>query len=287
VKKENREAGEGRAAGRRLSHEEIAGFQGLILDHYRLHGRDLPWRKTDNPYHIFVSEVMLQQTQVERVTGKYGEFIRTFPDFRNLAAASLKEILGVWQGMGYNRRALALVEAAGIVAYRYGGFLPDSAEELAGLPGIGKATAASILAFAFNKPVIFIETNVRRVFIETWFSREEKVSDKDILPLVDQTLDRKDPRTWYHALMDYGSMLGKRRTNANSRSVHYRKQGPFKGSDRKIRGMILRLLIDSHVLSFGVIGERVGEDGERIRRILGSLEQEGLVREEDGQYSIP
>ncbi len=278
---------EEKAAGRRLSCTEIAAFQDRILEHYRLHGRDLPWRKTDNPYHVFISEMMLQQTQVDRVVRKYGEFLAAFPDFTSLAKVSLREIMAVWQGMGYNRRALALSRTAQKIVADYGGILPETSEELAGFPGIGKATAASMIVFAFNKPAVFIETNIRRVFIHEWFGGRGEIRDKEIIPLVEETLYRPDPRTWYHALMDYGAMLGRTSGNDNVRSVHYRKQPSFKDSDRKIRGMILGLLLRNPALSPEEIGKEVYGDGERTRRILSSLEQEGLVREKKGRYSIP
>ncbi|MEK7079017.1 MAG: A/G-specific adenine glycosylase, partial [Patescibacteria group bacterium] len=131
--------------------------------------RDFPWRNTTDPYHILVSEVMLQQTQVARVMVKFPIFIDQFSNFKELATASTKDILQVWQGMGYNRRALYLKKIAEIVITQYKGKLPDDPAILDTFPGIGEATAASIVAFAFNKPLVFIETNIRRVFIHLFF----------------------------------------------------------------------------------------------------------------------
>ncbi len=270
-----------------LSPEEIGRFRSIVYDYYIRCGRELPWRRTTDPYHIFVSEVMLQQTQVDRVMGKYEEFLYIFPTFGSLAGASLKDVLTLWQGLGYNRRALALVKAAHLVMSLYGGRLPESVEELAGLPGIGKATACSVATFAFGMPTVFIETNIRRVFIDHFFGEGEAVSDKDIAPLVGQTLDRNDPRRWYYALMDYGSMLGKSGGNANRRSAHYRKQTSFKGSDRRIRGAVLRLLLEGAHVPEKVITERAGAEPERVRDILGRMMKEGLVMEEGGAYRIP
>src|SRR3989339_896791 len=143
----------------KLTDVEIAKARTLIWEYYGAHGRAFSWRQTSDPYHIFVSEVMLQQTQTATVEKKYGPFIEKFPSFAALAEAPFAEILPLWRGLGYNRRALALHKSAQIVATQYGGFLPDKPEFLDKLPGIGPATAASICAFAFNKPTVFIETN--------------------------------------------------------------------------------------------------------------------------------
>ena len=223
-----------------LSSKEISSFQHLIYRYYNQHGRDLPWRNTDNPYHILVSEIMLQQTQVDRVIEKYALFIVRFPDVASLAKATLKEVLEVWQGLGYSRRAISLLKLAGTILSEYQGKLPADAEELVKLPGIGRATAGCLLAFAFRKPSVFIETNIRRVFIHHFFQDGEGVRDDEIIPLVEATLDRSNPRDWYYALMDYGSQLKKEIENPNKKSAHYTRQAPFENSDRKIRGAILK-----------------------------------------------
>jgi A/G-specific adenine glycosylase len=189
------------------SERAVALFRRLICDHFRRHGRDLAWRRTRDPYRIFVSEIMLQQTQVPRVEARYPEFIAAFPDFGSLAAAPLRDVLAVWQGMGYNRRARALKESAERVVREFGGRLPEDESVLATFPGIGPATAASIAAFAFNHPVVFIETNIRRVFIHCFFADAEGVRDRDIIALVQRTLLPDHSREWYWALMDYGSMI--------------------------------------------------------------------------------
>lgn len=270
-----------------LTEDEIKTFQEHIYRFYALHGRDFPWRQTTNPYHILVSEIMLQQTQVERVLEKYGAFIEHFPDFSSLAAASLKDILSAWQGMGYNRRALALKQLAEIVTSRYRGLLPRTVEGLSTLPGIGKTTAGEILAFAFNLPTAFIETNIRRVFIYCFFPNERAVKDQEIMPLVEATLDRDDPRTWYYALMDCGSMLKRVVHNPNQRSAHYKKQAPFENSDRRIRGLILRILLDEPVLTRDQLLDRIGVDSDRIHEILTGMTREGLIREDQEAYMIP
>ncbi len=269
-----------------LSARQITSFRKEIFDHYKKAGRILPWRETVDPYHILVSEIMLQQTQVERVLIKYPVFIGMFSDFRTLAQAELKDVLRLWQGLGYNRRALMLKQLAEIVIEQYNGSLPDDKRELENLPGIGKATTGAILAFAFNMPSVFIETNIRRVFIHYFFKADVGVTDREILLLVEQTLDRENPRTWYYALMDYGAMLKKQVLNPNRRSAHYQKQSPFRDSDRKIRGEILRLILRKSHISEGEVHVLAADDVSRAKRILHQLEREGLIKEQNGTYCI-
>jgi A/G-specific adenine glycosylase len=257
----------------------IPDFQRTVLSYYERSGRhDMPWRHTTDPYRILVSEIMLQQTQVERVTLKFPEFIAAFPDFTALARAPLADILRVWQGMGYNRRAIALQKCAVRVTGVYGGILPRDVETLATFPGIGHATASSIAAFAFNLPVVFIETNIRRVFIHYFFRNKDSVRDDEILPLVDQALYRKNPRVWYWALMDLGASLKKSVPNPNRRSVHYTKQSAFEGSDRRIRGQVLKLLVSRGEMATTALIRELGEDRDRVLKILAGLEEEGFIR---------
>jgi A/G-specific adenine glycosylase len=268
------------------SEQAINLFQNLICDYFRAHGRDLEWRRTRDPYRIFVSEIMLQQTQVSRVENKYPDFIAAFPDFESLATAPLRDVLAVWQGMGYNRRARVLKDGAERVVREFGGRLPHDETVLATLPGIGKATAASIAAFAFNRPVVFIETNIRRVFIHCFFAGAKGVRDRDILPLVQRTLLPGHSREWYWALMDYGSMLRARGENPNHRSAEYKKQAPFKGSDRELRGKILRLLLDSGDMSEAEVAVLLPGEAGRLERVLTGLEKEGLVIREESRLRI-
>ncbi|MBP1746869.1 MAG: mutY [Deltaproteobacteria bacterium] len=269
-----------------LTTKEIKSFQRQIYRYYKLHRRDFPWRRTTNPYNILVSEIMLQQTQVERVHDKYLEFIKTFPDFEALASTSQKDVLVMWQGLGYNRRALALRKLAEDIVSQYDGMLPNDVQTLSSLPGIGKTTAGAILAFAFNIPSVFIETNIRRVFINEFFIEEEEVKDAKILPLVEATIDRKNPREWYWALMDYGSMLKREVENPNRRSAHYTRQPSFAGSDRRIRGLVIKKLLDESNLSVKVLNESIGINLDHLERILRDLINEGFIREENGFYKI-
>ena len=265
--------------------EAIDLFRDLILSYFRAHGRDLPWRHTTDPYRILVSEIMLQQTQVERVAVKYTEFLEQFPDFESLARAPRSEVLLAWQGMGYNRRAIALQETAKRVMDEYGGELPADVETLATFPGIGKATAAAIVAYAFNMPVVYIETNIRRIFIHFFFQDREGVRDDEILPLVERTLYRENPREWYSALMDYGTVLKKRTANPNRRSASYSRQSRFEGSDRQIRGRILALVLEEGTVTEREVILRLCEEPGRVKRILGDLAREGFVAESEGTYT--
>lgn len=265
--------------------ENIRLFRNLILSYYRAHGRDLPWRHTADPYRILVSEIMLQQTQVERVVVKYREFLERFGGFESLARAPRSEVLLAWQGMGYNRRAIALQETARRVVDDHGGELPADVETLATFPGIGNATAAAICAYAFNMPVVYIETNIRRIFIHFFFQDREGVRDDEILPLVEQALYRENPREWYSAMMDYGTVLKKRTANPNRRSASYSRQSRFEGSDRQIRGRILALVLEEGTVTEKEVILRLCEEPGRVKRILGDLAREGFVAESEGAYT--
>jgi A/G-specific adenine glycosylase len=275
-----------RGGAQQLTQEAIHAFQTSIYAHYESHGRQLPWRETQDPYRILVSEIMLQQTQVPRVLQKYEEFLRAFPDFRSLAQASVQELLKVWQGLGYNRRALALRKTAELVVSQYRGVLPADPEELRKLPGIGPYTAAAIAAFAFNLPAAFIETNIRTVFIHCFFHDQTAVKDREILHLVEQTLDTANPRQWYYALMDYGAMLKQRYHNPNRRSAQYQKQTPFKGSNRELRGMILRALTAHVELSETELVATLNADPERVTYALKQLINEGFISRDEQSFRI-
>ncbi len=264
----------------------ISEFRQMVLDYYYQHGRPMSWRDTTDPYKILVSEIMLQQTQVERVLVKYPFFLSAFPDFTSLAQAPLADILTVWQGMGYNRRAISLQKCAQRVMNEYNGTLPADVDTLATFPGIGRATASSICAFAFNMPVVFIETNIRRVFIHFFFSDADTVSDTKILPLVQKALFNDNPRIWYWALMDIGTALKKTIANPNRRSAHYTKQAPFEGSDRRIRGRIIALLLATPHLTIDEIVATFTEGPDRILRIVKALENEGFIRCSKNRYSV-
>ncbi len=197
-----------------------------------------------------------------------------------------------WKGLGYNRRALYLKQIAQIVVERHGGSLPDSIQELTRFPGIGTNTAAAILAFAFEKAVVFIETNVRSVFIHHFFADRESVRDVEILPLIEAALDRDNPRIWYWALMDYGAMLKEEGGNPSRRSAHHTRQSPFAGSDREIRGAILRLLLDTaggspnEGLTESALNRRLPMEPQRVKRNLANLVKEGFITRRGSHYRI-
>jgi len=266
--------------------ETLAHFVRTVLEYYAEHGRDLPWRRTRDPYEILVSEVMLQQTQVSRVLGRWEEFIAEFPDFESLAAAPLEDVLRLWSGLGYNRRAKSLKRAAEIVVAEHRGCLPETAEGLVALPGIGHATAAQILAFAFDSGVPFIETNIRSVYLHHFFEEAEDVPDSAILPLVEATMPAENPREWFYALMDYGTDLKKRLANPSRRSRHHATQGRFEGSNRQLRGRILRALIDEPDLAAARLAVQVRFEDARVAEVLDALVKEGFLSESDGRYRI-
>jgi A/G-specific adenine glycosylase len=261
----------------RLSGKRINSFQQQIKRYYKENKRGMPWRETVDPYCIIVSEFMLQQTQVERVLLKYGPFITRFPDFQTLSRTGLNDVLAAWQGLGYNRRAINLKETAEEIISRYSGKISESIEELIQLPGIGKATAGAVLAFAFNKPSVFIETNIRRVFIHFFFHDKKDIQDKEIMPVVEKTIDHENPRQWYYALMDYGAMLKKQGSNPNRKSAHYSRQAPFEGSNRQARGAILRHLLNNGTMEEHEIITLLGITPVRGDKIISSLEKDGFL----------
>lgn len=269
-----------------LSEKERTSFIDTIYTYYNEHKRPFAWRETNNPYHIVVSEIMLQQTQTDRVKEKYTQFIEQFPTVEILAGSTVSHLISVWQGLGYNRRALALHVLAQRVSVEFGGVIPANPEDLQTFKGIGPATASSICAFAYNQPTVFVETNIRAVFIHSFFRDQKSVSDEDIMPLVAQTVDQKNPREWYYALMDYGVMLKKVHKNPSRKSAHYAVQSKFEGSDRQVRGCILKMLIELPMLSTEAFIERIPRDPAKIARILGDLEREGFIVQRDGRYSL-
>lgn len=268
-----------------LNPEKLASFQNFIWTFYKNEGRKFEWRNVDSPYYVMVSEIMLQQTQTYRVEPKYRAFIDAFPDLESLASASLRDVLVMWQGLGYNRRGKFLHQAAQKIMQEFDGNIPEDPELLVTLPGIGKNTAGSISAFAFNRPTIFIETNIRTVFIHSFFKEQESIHDNLIIPLIGQTVDQDNPREWYYALMDYGVHLKKIVPNPSRRSKHHAVQSKFQGSDRQIRGAIIRALVQRHALSEPELTIICSGDS-RVPAILGQLEQERFIQRIGELFSI-
>lgn len=270
-----------------VSKRKLSVFVSVVREFALRNTRELPWRETYDPYLILVSEIMLQQTQVDRVVPKYMAFVKKFPNFKKLAGAGQDGVLSLWKGLGYNRRALALHRLAKVVCKDYNGRLPADETLLRLLPGVGCYTARAVLAFAFNKPVVFIETNIRTVYIHHFFADGIAVDDKQLLPIIEMTLDIGNPRQWYYALMDYGSVLKKMVGNLNVRSKHYAKQSRFQGSDRQIRGKILEFLLArgsfDQVVLFGLFAT---DDPVRVLGIMNGLVSEGFVDSVSGVYSL-
>lgn len=279
----------------------IKKFRTTVWRYYRAHGRhDLPWRHTHDPYRILVSEVMLQQTQVPRVIEKYKEFLKAFPTIRALAQVSLADVLKVWSGMGYNRRAKYLREAAITIVGQYGGRVPRTTSALRAIPGIGPYTASAVRVFAFNIPDTMIETNIRAAFIHhfskhiyssknpNWEKRRSavmKITDVDIQSFIERAAQGQAPREWHWALMDYGSHIKKLHGNPARKSAHYAKQSRFEGSLRQVRGAILREL---HKGSFSdhVLSERLNLPLLKMREALVGLARDGLIIKQKAKWRI-
>ena len=267
----------------------ITQLRQMVWDYYEGHGRhDLPWRRTScgelDPYGVLVSELMLQQTQVPRVVPKFGVFMQAFPTFETLSGASLGDVLRVWSGLGYNRRAKFLWQAAQAVVGEHAGHLPDTRDALVTLPGVGPNTAGAILAYAFDQPAIFIETNIRTVFIHHFFAGQEQVRDAEIAALVEQALSGvTSPRMWYWALMDYGTYLKQTNGNVARASREYARQSKFEGSRRQVRGQILRELTQGP-RGLKALAERIADP--RLGGVLADLLQEGLIQDAGGRYAL-
>lgn len=250
-------------------------FTQLVWEKGRELYREMPWRTDTRAYYVLVSELMLQQTQVDRVIPKFQAFITRFPSVEALADASLGDVLTMWSGLGYNRRAKYLHDAAKKVVGDFDGQFPSIKPELLLLPGVGEGTAGAIATYAFNQPVVFIETNVRTVYFHHFFETSDKVHDKELIPLIEATLDKEHPREFYWALMDYGTWLKKNGAGRIMQSQHYKKQSVLKGSVREMRGNLVRLLTtgDKRVHE---LGEEVTHD-PRFTPALAGLVRDGLV----------
>lgn len=260
-------------------------FIQAVWQRYQEAGRhDLPWRKTRNAYRILVSEVMLQQTQVERVRGYWTAFLKRFPDPAALAASSPGDVIAAWQGLGYNRRALALRLAMQEVVERHGGKIPRERDALLALPGIGPYTADAVRAFAWDEPGTLLETNVRTALIHHFFKDSESVSDRELAEVLSSVQDDARPREFWWALMDYGAHLKATVGNLSRKSVVYARQKPFAGSDRQLRGRIIRLLLQGP-RSLAKMRESLGDD-ERLERILGALTAEGFLMYDRKRYDL-
>jgi A/G-specific adenine glycosylase len=287
---------------------KIRQFQDEVLTYYNTHKRKMAWRDISNPYKIFISEMMLQQTQVERVKIKYAEFIKKFPTLRSVAQASTPEVLKVWQGLGYNRRAFFIKKSCEEIISKYKGVFPKDFETLQTLPGIGPSTAGALCAFAYNQPVFFIETNVRAVILHFFFKNKEKVTDKEIMEVLkkvspfchpgfipgSRNAKREIPgqvqddvlivssRDWYYTLYDYGTFLKKslgtkKKTSLHKQSKHYTKQSKFEGSFRQKRANVLKLKLTDPDISDTDIISKLNITEQDLEDVLDALTKDGLI----------
>ncbi len=269
-----------------LTPKEIASFQKIVYEHFATYGRHFPWRETTDRYAVMVCEVMLQQTPVTRVVEKYPKFLKQFPTLESLSRAKLGTILKAWSGLGYNKRAYYLWQTARIITSKGGVTMLTTIDEWQQLPGIGINTAAAIMAFADNQPVVFIETNIRSVMLEHFFKERVGVTDAQLLDYVATTLDRFHPRKWYNAMMDYGAWLKRKRVNPSRRSAHYKRQTPFTGSNRQVRGMIIAQLNQGE-LTMTELCRKMETEPKKIKAAIKELLREGLVSVNAGIYCLP
>jgi len=262
-------------------------FVTIVKKYYTKEGRhDLAWRNTQDPYKIAVSEVMLQQTQVARVQEKYKEFLTLFPTVKKLAEAPLVEVLKIWTGLGYNRRAKFLKIMAETITKEQKGKFPNTVEELEKLPGVGHYTARAIATFAYNQPHVFIETNIRTVYMHHFFPESfELVDDKVLLPIIEATLDTENAREWYWALMDYGSYLKQSGIKIHRQSKQYIKQKPLKGSVREVRGALIKVLAQGPQ-TITALRKKIDFDTARYNTAIEQLVAEQLIEKKGNKYQI-
>ena len=266
----------------------VPKFRKIVWDYYTEHGRsELPWRKTDDPYKILVSEMMLQQTQVERVIPYYKNFIKKYPSVRTLAKAPLADVLLMWQGLGYNRRAKFLHEASKYIVEVYEGKIPTDAAELESIWGIGPYTARAVMTFAYNHNAIFIETNIRTVIIHHFFKDKKNIEDVDITEVLKKVLPHGQARAWYSALMDYGSHLKRTGVQHNAKVKGYKKQSSFAGSRREVRGAIVRALSKKPHTQKQFQALLPKREMDEIHTVLKDLMKEGMIAKNGIRYTLP
>ena len=270
-----------------------------LLSWYAKHGRSLPWRQTRDPYAILVSEIMLQQTQVDRVIPKYEAWLKAFPDWKALADVSRSEVLGLWSGLGYNSRAVRLHALSKLVV-ELGGKLPVSEEELVKLPGIGPYTAGALMAFAHNKPGKCIDVNIERIVKRYCFPKNKKEIGKKELEEEFLSLFPSDATAFANAMMDFGSLIciasnpkcdscplydecetkGERVEEKQERKK--KRQPTFLHSNRWWRGQILKALNTDGKLSRTALFQKIlketdAVDKQKFDAALSQLADEGLV----------
>lgn len=257
----------------KIDKNKISKFRTKIRKFYRQHGRELPFRMIDDSYKVTVSEIMLQQTQVDRVIPKYNNWIHKFPNWQSLAQASNKEILTYWSGLGYNRRAIYLKNIAQILVEEYNGKMPEDINTLQSFPGIGKYTSYAILIFAFGKRLATVDTNIRKVLLHE-FNLSADISDKEIQTLAEIVLPQTKIKEWHYALMDYAKTLPK--------EIHIKyqtkyKQSKFEGSIRQIRGEIIRQLTKNKFVTINEISINLKRTENDIKKAIETLQYENII----------
>ena len=263
--------------------EDVVAFQKKVMNWWAENARDLPWRRDPSPYNVLVSEIMLQQTQVSRVVLKFDEFMKEFQTIESLAKTNIKHLLKVWSGLGYNRRAIWLKEAAKQIVER--GEFPQSVKELQELKGIGPYTSRSVLIFAFNKDLAAVDTNIRRILIASGFA-DETMSDRQLQPIAETVLLRGRSRDWHNALMDYGSLV---LTSSKTNISPVTKQSCYEGSSRQVRGAVIRALTASDEIELeNLMGLLDCEANEtELIKIINKLVSDGMVEiVSDQRYRI-
>jgi A/G-specific adenine glycosylase len=270
-----------------LTAEMRTRIQSVVYGHAARNPRPMPWRETHDPYAILVSEFMLQQTQVSRVISKYQEFLERFPSPEMLADSSVGAVLSLWQGLGYNRRGKFLWQAACEIVNQFDGAVPDSIKALESLPGVGNYTASAVMAFAFSRPVVVVETNIRRAMIHLLFPNRQQVEETSVVAAVEAVMDRANPREWYYALMDYGAYLGRVVPNRNRRSAAYSRQSRFEGSLRQVRGRIIRALAGKGPLTVRELESVTGPTDNRFERAIDALLREELIVRDGDLLKLP
>jgi A/G-specific adenine glycosylase len=264
-----------------FSPERIREFQKKVFSFYRKYGRELPWRKTTDPYKILLSELMLQQTQVNRVILYYEKWISRWPTIHALASASLAEVLQAWMGLGYNTRAINLHKAARKIVTKFGNDVLEAMKQYKEIPGVGRYTSQAVQIFSTNANLVTVDTNIRRIFIKE-FNLPEKVSDKALWELAERCLPRGKSRDWHNALMDYGALfLTAKKTGIKPKT----QQSKFEGSDRQIRARILRCLLKEK-MSLSELEKTVRIEQIRLRQILDKMMNEKIIMKKNNSYQL-
>ena len=263
-------------------------FNRIILHWYKKNRRSMTWRETCDPYKILVSEIMLQQTQVDRVRKKYDEFLKAFPDVATLARASRADVLRVWSGLGYNRRALYLHECAKTIVKDHAGKFPNTYDALIALPGIGRSTAGALLAFVFDRDVPMIDTNIRRILVRIFYKGKNMPNDKALYEFASDLIPKGRGRVWNYALLDIGATLCRARGHSLSCPlmqlhgrvgdfVYKKPQQKFLGSRRYFRGQLLRMLVEQKSVSMAQAERELKLSESELHEVIEALKSERII----------